>query len=40
MLIVHPAHDNWPDGLVTGAAVGPMIEQWIAGGAYKDRSGS
>ena len=40
MLIVHPAHDNWREGLVTGAAVGPTIEAWIAGGAYKDRTGS
>lgn len=39
MLIVNPAYDNWRDGLVTGAAVGPVIEQWIAGGAYKERTG-
>jgi len=40
MLIVHPTHENWREGLVTGAAIGPIIEQWIAGGAYKDRTGS
>ena len=38
MLIVRPADDNWREDLVTGAAVGPIIEQWITGGAYKDRA--
>jgi len=38
MLIVRPAGDDWRAGLVTGAAVGPAIESWIAGGSYKDRT--
>jgi glycine cleavage system H protein len=39
MLIVRPAAGDWQSGLVTGADVGPAIERWIAGGAYKDRTG-
>jgi glycine cleavage system H protein len=39
MLIVRPAAEDWRSGLVTGATIGPAIEAWIAGGAYKDRSG-
>ena len=39
MLIVRPSDDNWREGLVTGTAIGPAIEQWIAGGAYKARTG-
>jgi hypothetical protein len=39
MLIVQPAVSDWQSGLVTGADVGPAIERWIAGGAYKDRTG-
>ena len=39
MLIVRPLGDNWQTGLVTGAAIGPMIESWMAGGSYKDRTG-
>ena len=39
MLIVRPADDDWQAGLVTGAAIGPTIERWIAGGAYKERTG-
>jgi glycine cleavage system H protein len=38
MLIVRPAGDDWRAGLVTGAAVGPAIENWIAGGSYKGRT--
>jgi hypothetical protein len=38
MLIVRPARDDWQIGLVTGAAIGPAIERWIAGGTYKDRT--
>lgn len=38
MLIVRPASDGWRAGLVTGATVGPAIENWIAGGSYKERS--
>ena len=39
MLIVRPAGDDWRAGLVTGAAIGPTIERWIANGSYKDRTG-
>ena len=39
MLIVRPAGDDWQTGLVTGAAIGPTIDSWIAGGAYKERTG-
>ena len=38
MLIVRPADDNWRSGLVTGAAIGPTIERWIADGSYKERT--
>ena len=38
MLIVRPLGENWQTGLVTGAAIGPTIERWIAGGSYKDRT--
>ena len=38
MLIVRPLGDNWQTGLVTGAAIGPAIERWIACGTYKDRT--
>ena len=38
MLIVRPAADNWRAGLVTGANLGPAIENWIAGGSYKERA--
>jgi glycine cleavage system H protein len=39
MLIVRPANNDWRAGLVTGAAIGPTIKIWIAGGSYKDRTG-
>ncbi|HMG79200.1 MAG TPA: hypothetical protein VK591_10980, partial [Xanthobacteraceae bacterium] len=38
MLIVRPTHDDWKTGLVTGTAIGPTIERWIAGGSYKERT--
>jgi glycine cleavage system H protein len=38
MLIVRPAGDDWQTSLVTGAAIGPTIERWITGGAYKERT--
>ena len=38
MLIVRPARDDWQAGLVAGAAIGPTIESWIAGGSYKVRT--
>jgi glycine cleavage system H protein len=39
MLIVRPTSDDWRDGLVSGPDIGPAIEEWIAGGSYKDRTG-
>jgi hypothetical protein len=38
MLIVRPLGEDWQTGLVTGAAIGPTIESWIAGGSYKERT--
>jgi glycine cleavage system H protein len=38
MLILRPAQDDWRAGLVTGAAIKPAFEAWIASGAYKDRA--
>jgi glycine cleavage system H protein len=38
MLIVRPSVDDWRSGLVTGAAVGPTIDRWIASESYKERS--
>jgi glycine cleavage system H protein len=38
MLIVRPARDDWRGGLVTGAAIEPAFEAWIAMEVYKDRA--
>jgi glycine cleavage system H protein len=38
MLIVRPAGDAWRDRLVTGAAVGPAFDAWLAAEAYKGRT--
>jgi glycine cleavage system H protein len=38
MLIVRPAVDDWRESLVTGAAIAPALEAWLASGAYKDRT--
>lgn len=38
MLTVRPAGETWRDGLVTGPGVGAAIENWIAGGSYKERT--
>jgi glycine cleavage system H protein len=38
MLVVRPTQDDWRDGLVTGAAILPAFEGWIAMAAYKDRA--
>jgi glycine cleavage system H protein len=35
MLIVRPAHADWREGLVTGAAIGPAFTAWIAAEGYK-----
>lgn len=38
MVIVRPSREDWREGLVTGAAVGPAFAAWISSEAYKDRS--
>jgi hypothetical protein len=35
---LRPAQDDWRAGLVTGPAIKPAFEAWIASGAYKDRA--
>jgi len=39
MLIVRPSVEDWRGDLVTGSALGAAIEEWIATGSYKTRSG-
>lgn len=39
MVIVRPLAEDWREGLVTGPAVAQRFAQWLAGGAYRDRSG-
>jgi glycine cleavage system H lipoate-binding protein len=39
MLVVRPTSNDWRSGLVSGPNTGPAIEEWIAGGSYKDRIG-
>ena len=39
MLIVRPTGEDWRQGLVTGPAILPVMEAWIASDTYKDRSG-
>lgn len=39
MLIVRPAGDDWRAGLVTGPAIAPAFEAWLATGVYRERSG-
>lgn len=38
MLIVRPTRDDWRRDLVTGAAIAPAFEAWLATGAYRDRA--
>ena len=38
MLIVQPADHGWRAGLVTGAAIAPAFEAWLATDAYKNRA--
>ena len=38
MLIVKPTHDDWREGLVTGAAIVPAFAAWLATDAYKNRA--
>jgi glycine cleavage system H protein len=38
MLIVRPARDHWRDGLVSGEAIAPAIEAWLATGDYRKRT--
>ena len=37
MLIVRPAQENWRKALVTGAAIAPAFEAWLATDSYKSR---
>src|SRR5262245_51066176 len=37
MLIVRPTHDSWHGTLVTGSAIGPAFEAWLATDSYKSR---
>jgi glycine cleavage system H protein len=38
MLVVRPADGNWRDGLVTGAAIVPAFEAWMAREVHKPRT--
>lgn len=38
MQVVRPTSSDWRSGLVSGPNIGPAIEEWIAGGSYKDRT--
>jgi glycine cleavage system H protein len=38
MLIVRPSAHDWRAGLVTGLAIAPAFDAWIATDAYKHRS--
>jgi glycine cleavage system H protein len=38
MLMVRPARDDWRDGLVTGAAIAPAFEAWLAADGAKSRA--
>ena len=39
MLVVRPARDDWRTALVTGPAIAPMFEAWLATGSYQKRTG-
>jgi glycine cleavage system H protein len=39
MLIVRPFAADWQTGLVTGAALAPAFEAWLATDAYRNRTG-
>jgi len=38
MLIVRPASDDWRGDLITGDAISPRFEAWLATGDYQKRS--
>lgn len=38
MLVVRPADEAWPASLVTGAAIAPAFEAWLATETYKGRT--
>jgi glycine cleavage system H protein len=38
MLIVRPTVETWRVNLVTGPAIAPAFEAWLATGAYEDRT--
>jgi glycine cleavage system H protein len=38
MLIVRASSENWKSRLITGQTIEQAFEQWLASGAYKDRT--
>lgn len=38
MLVVRPSAADWRAGLITGEAIASAFEQWLADGAYRDRT--
>jgi hypothetical protein len=38
MLIVRATGENWRDGLITGQGIEKAFADWLASGAYKDRT--
>ncbi len=39
MAILRPANSNWGDGLVTGSAIMPAFQAWLASGTFRNRAG-
>ncbi len=39
MILLRPAPADWRAGLTAGTEIAAVVEAWIAGGAYKKRSG-
>jgi len=37
ILVVRPAHESWRKALVTGPAIAPAFEAWLATDSYKSR---
>jgi glycine cleavage system H protein len=37
MLVVRPTHGNWRRTLVTGSAIAPAFEEWVATDSYRSR---
>lgn len=38
MIVVRPAHEDWRQGLVTGAAIAPAFEAWMDAEGYERRA--